>query len=71
MPNEALLGYVRNYPDVNRLELVSSRYRQSHYALTRLQLIGVTRGLEYLHDNGIVHGNLRSVCAIFSCVVLA
>ena len=70
MPNGALLGYVRNYSDANRLELVSSKYRQSHSALTRLQLIGVTRGLEYLHDNGIVHGNLRSVCAILAASFL-
>lgn len=31
------------------------------FVLTRCQLIGVTRGLEYLHDIGIVHGNLKSV----------
>jgi len=36
--------------------------------LTRCQLIGVTRGLEYLHDIGIVHGNLKSVSGGSFCL---
>ncbi|KAF9643164.1 kinase-like protein [Thelephora ganbajun] len=39
-----ILEYVRKYPEVDRLEL----------------LIGVTRGLDHLHYNGIVHGDLKS-----------
>lgn len=33
-------------------------------ALTAPQLIGVTRGLDYLHNCGIVHGDIKSVRAV-------
>ncbi|KAF9644871.1 kinase-like protein [Thelephora ganbajun] len=39
-----MLQYITTHPDVNRLSL----------------LIGVTRGLEYLHGNEVVHGDLKS-----------
>jgi hypothetical protein len=35
--------------------------RQFDLALTRVQLIWVTHGLCYLHDNEVVHGDLKSV----------
>ncbi|KAF9644933.1 kinase-like protein [Thelephora ganbajun] len=44
MPNGSMMRYVGGRPKVNRLEL----------------LIGITRGLNYLHNNGIIHGDLRS-----------
>ncbi|KAF9642298.1 kinase-like protein [Thelephora ganbajun] len=44
MPNGNVKEYVEKRPGVNRLEL----------------LIGVTRGLDYLHNNEIVHGDLTS-----------
>ncbi|KAF9644938.1 kinase-like protein [Thelephora ganbajun] len=44
MPNGNILGYITKYPAVNRLEL----------------LIGVTRGLDYLHNNEVIHGGLKS-----------
>ncbi|KAF9649193.1 kinase-like protein [Thelephora ganbajun] len=43
MPNGNMLGYVEQYPGTNRLKL----------------LIGVTRGLNYLHVNDVIHGNLK------------
>ncbi|KAF9646883.1 kinase-like protein [Thelephora ganbajun] len=43
MPNGNMLGYVEQYPGANRLEL----------------LIGVTRGLNYLHINEVIHGDLK------------
>jgi len=33
----------------------------TEFVLTGWKLIGVTRGLEYLHGNGIVHGSLKDV----------
>jgi len=44
MPNGNMHAYIKHFPAANRLEL----------------LIGVTRGLEYLHDSEVVHGDLKS-----------
>jgi len=44
MVNGNLLSYVEKYVGANRLEL----------------LVGVTRGLSYLHENEVVHGDLKS-----------
>ncbi|KAF9789413.1 kinase-like domain-containing protein [Thelephora terrestris] len=44
MEHGDILAYVRRYPGVNRLDL----------------LIGVTRGLDYLHLSEVVHGDLKS-----------
>lgn len=40
-----------------------------------MQLIEISRGLDYLHSRGVIHGNLKQVgnpseCMAFSCVVL-
>jgi len=43
MSNGDMLDYVTRHPEVNRLEL----------------LIGVTRGLDYLHNNEVVLGDLK------------
>ena len=61
MENGNVLSYVRKYPGTNRLELVRSECQPSDPALTKKQLIGVTRGLGYLHGNEVIHGNLKSV----------
>jgi len=44
MDNGDLLSYVTKHPEVNRLDM----------------LVGVTLGLEYLHGNEVVHGDLKS-----------
>ena len=61
MVNGNVLQYLARYPEVNRLELVCLIRLHSSSAFIGLQIIGVTRGLGYLHDNGIVHGDLEGV----------
>ena len=34
--------------------------------ITGNQLLGITRGLDYLHSNGVIHGNLKGVGETFS-----
>ena len=62
MVNGDILTFVTKHPEVDRLDLVSTcRISDLGFALTRVQLIGVTRGLDYLHRNGIIQGGLKSV----------
>lgn len=35
-----------------------------------MQLIGIACGLDYLHDNEVVHGNLKGVCEDWPVVLL-
>ena len=66
MDNGDLLNYLGKNPEVNRLDLVSPNNTSNFDSvLTRAQLIGITRGLDYLHRNKIVHGDLKSVCKIY------
>ena len=62
MPNENLSKYMKSQPDVNPLELVHLTHWVSDYELIRAQLVGVTHA--YLHDNDVVHGDLKSVCGV-------
>ena len=34
-----------------------------------MQLIGVTHGLNYLHNNEVVHGDLKSVCVVHRAIL--
>ena len=70
MPNGNLLGYMRKEPGANRFELVSLVHQQPDSALTGLQLVGITRGLDYLHDNEVVHGDLKGVRGGYSVIFL-
>ena len=65
MPDGSILGYVTKYPGANRLELVSLTHCKFNSALTGLQLVGVARGLGYLHSNEVVHGDLKSVREVY------
>ena len=62
-----MLDYLnRSQEPVNRLELVGNYSdRIDHaYSLTHhnhLQLLGIIRGLNYLHTHQVVHGDLKGV----------
>ena len=63
MEHGDIMQYVKKQPEVDRLKLVCSNSLLPDSALTGTQLIDITRGLDYLHNNKIVHGNLCSVSA--------
>ena len=66
MPNGNINQFVREHQDANRFELVGfpPETSQFHKSLTmRLpQLSDVARGLVYMHDQGLIHGDLKGVC---------
>ena len=68
MPGGNLLEYMKKYPGADRLELVSPTHRQSDPPLSVPQLRGITRGLDYLHRNEVVHGDLKGVRGIHPVV---
>ena len=61
MVNGNVPQYLGRYPETNRLGLVCLIHSQPGSAFIGLQIIGVARGLGYLHDNGVVHGDLEGV----------
>ena len=61
--NGNITDYLEGNPDVNQYEL-ASLLSQLHLSVpTKLsqQLLGATSGLQFLHNNFIVHGALRPV----------
>ena len=67
MKNGNVMGYTRSNPKVNRLQLVSPLIFSRAPALRSLitvQLSEVMSGATYLHDLGIVHGDLKGVPSI-------
>jgi serine/threonine protein kinase len=56
-----LREYLRNNKDVGRRERFHRRiHSSSHYC--QGQLLEIARGVEYVHDLAIVHGNFKIVC---------
>ena len=73
MTNGNINQFVTTHQDANRFELVRFRSGSILACSWRLwleQLGGVARGLVYMHDQGMVHGDLKGVCiresALFS-----
>ena len=67
MVNGNIGDFVKAHPDVNRITLVSLRfespYFRSVYSSKNSQLEGVAKGLIHIHDQGMVHGDLKGVRA--------
>ena len=61
MENGNMLEYVKNNPDADRFGLVGLTHWRFGLPLIGSQLLGVTRGLGYLHSNEVVHGDLKGV----------
>ena len=62
MAHGNILDFVKKYTAANRLELVRLRRGSMIWSvLMKSQLVGVTRGLSYLHENEVIHGDLKSV----------
>ena len=62
MRNGNVMEYTRSNPEANRLQLVSPLVVASQVqALNDVQLSEVTSGAAYLHDLGVVHGDLKGV----------
>ena len=63
MRNGSINEFIRSHKDVDRFELVGFFSTGSNPSLTTpQQLKDVARGLIYMHDQGMVHGDLKGVC---------
>ena len=62
MKNRDISLFVRGRQDVNRFKLVCSSGPPLFPLITLFsQLADVARGLCYMHDHGVIHGDLKGV----------
>jgi serine/threonine protein kinase len=72
MENGNILEYVGKHPGADRLQLVRffDPLRCDPALIGSYQLINLTHGLDYLHNNEIVHGDLKSVRGTYPTTLL-
>ena len=67
MANGNIRDYVRENPDADRIRLLVEVASGAYSVrLAPCQCLLITLGMEYLHENGIVHGDL---CGVSPCHV--
>ena len=67
MPNGNMVQYTRSNPEQNRLRLVDFPTVSHDFLslINNLQLSETVSGVIYLHELGIVHGDLKGVSVMF------
>lgn len=61
--------YLKDNKSVDRMKLVSSPVLSCYVdpcSPHDAQLLGITRGLDYLHSNEVIHGDLKGVSGVFN-----
>ena len=71
MENGNINEFVRKHTNVDRLELVCSLFKALIFHVSSItllfQLRDATMGLIYMHDQGVIHGDLKGVC-VQTCI---
>ena len=71
MPGGELRNYIKQNPDTIRINLVGSFLLLLHSIAPSPQLLGIAKGLAYLHSYDVVHGDLKGVCSYLSWCILS
>ena len=73
MQNGEVMDYLRKNPDASRINLVDFLWlcckETTPLIVTQnFQVLGVTKGLDYLHSRGVIHGDVKPVGIPFNSV---
>ena len=69
MENGNIIDYLTKNDDVDRVIVVCvSSLKLRGLSLTLEKAKGVASGLEYIHNEGIVHSDLKGVCTLPLCL---